>query len=341
MKATKNKDIHTWLERNTYHYSHFEDITKLIKTKKKKELTVSVGIPTLNEAPTIANVLETIQTNLVEKKKLVDELAVLDSGSTDGTVEIAKDMGIPVFSSEKILKDEGIFYGKGENLWKSIHSLKGDIIAWVDADIRNIHPRFVYGIVGPLIMRDDLNYVKSFYRRPLKEGVEVKAKGGGRVTELCVRPMFNHLFPDLTGFIQPLSGEMAGRREVFEKIPFFVGYGVETGMLIDISEMFGVDSMAQVDLDVRHHRNQTVVSLGRMSFGIMQVLLKRAHQSGKIELEQDINTFFRRPSGEKGIYVLFEKDLPEQERPPIEGVNAYHAKSTKHFIRRLKKKIFK
>lgn len=326
----KEFNLEEWFKSRTFHNSQFADIKKLVRLKKRKNLTISVGIPTLNEVKTVGTIIDCFKTELMGKYPLVDEIAVIDSGSTDNTVEMAKSKGAKVFLAERCLKEEGLYYGKGENLWKSLHVLTGNIIVWIDADIRNIHPKFVYGLVGPLITNDKIGFVKGFYRRPLKFGKKMRPTGGGRVTEIAVRPLFNLFFPELAGLIQPLSGEMAGRREILEQIPFFIGYGVETGMLIDISNQFGVETIAQVDLEKRVHRNRSTVALGKMSFGIMQAFFKRAEQLGKIELKAPIGNILKRAKGHEGDYELYEKEIKEEERPPIKTVDKYgkkHAKS--------------
>ncbi len=323
-------NLEKWFRENTFHNSEFSDLKRLVRLKKKQGATISLAIPALNEVKTIGTIIDCFKTELIDNYPLLDEIAVIDSGSTDGTTELAKQKGAKVFLAERVLKEEGIYYGKGENLWKSVHLLKGNIIVWIDADIRNIHPKFVYGLVGPLLTNEKIGFVKGFYKRPLKFGKKVRPTGGGRVTEICVRPLFNLFFPELSGFIQPLSGEMAGRRDVFESVPFFIGYGVETGLLIDISHQFGVDSIAQVDLDKRIHRNKSTVALGKMSFGIMQAFFKRAQELGKLELKVDMNQILKRAKGHEGVYELYEREITESERPPIRTVGKYgkrHAKS--------------
>src|SRR5204863_72891 len=181
-------------------------------------------------------------------KVIKEELAVIDSRSTDRTREIAADEGVPVFVHEEILPETGTYQGKGEALWKSLHVLTGDIVAWVDTDVTSAHPKFVYGLLGPLLMRPDLQFVKAFYQRPLHIGDELQATGGGRVTELAARPILNLFFPELSGIVQPLSGEQAGRRALLEQLPFFSGYGVETGLLVDTLQRAGLSAIGQVDM---------------------------------------------------------------------------------------------
>ena len=188
---------------------------------------------------------------LVDRVPLIDQIVVIDSDSEDRTAEIAAELGVPVHRHSDILPELGSFIGKGEALWKSLHVLDGDIVAWIDTDISNIQPRFVYGLIGPLLQEPQLQYVKGFYQRPIRSGDKLQAEGGGRVTELMARPLINLFYPELSGMIQPLSGEYAGRRSLLERLPFFTGYAVEIGLLIDILDQAGLQSVGQVDLERR------------------------------------------------------------------------------------------
>ncbi len=266
-------NINHWLKHHTFHHSEFSDLQKLVREKEKKGLKISLCIPTLNEEKTIGKEVIIFKSELMHRYPLLDEFAVIDSGSTDKTLDIAATFGADVYSSKDILKDLGEKKGKGENLWKAIYQLTGDIIIYIDADIKNIHPRFVYGLVAPLIHHPNIQYVKAFYDRPLASSQGIRPSGGGRVTEILIRPLFSLFFPELTAIIQPLSGEYAVRRQVLEKIPFPIGYGVETSHLIDVYHRWGMDAFAQTDLDRRVHRNQATRSLGKMAFGILQTFL--------------------------------------------------------------------
>ncbi|MGB6220213.1 glucosyl-3-phosphoglycerate synthase [Haloferula sp.] len=259
----------------TFHHHDFADLGSLISEKEAKGLSVSLCIPTLNEEGTIARIVECMRRELVDSRPLLDELIVIDSGSTDRTRTLAAEAGAQVIEASSILPFQGKRTGKGENLWKAVHQCKGDIICFVDGDIGNIHARFVYGTVGPLIRDEDLGYVKGFYERPLLASEGVDPRGGGRVTELLVRPLFARFCPDLTGLHQPLAGEYAARRSVLEMIPFPTGYGVETAHLIDVWRTFGIGAIAQTDLDERIHRNRSLADLGRMSGEILDAFFAR------------------------------------------------------------------
>jgi len=323
--------VEKWFKNRTFHHSQFSDVKELVRLKRKKNLTISVGLPTLNEAETIATELIVIKSELMDKYHLIDELAIIDSGSTDKTREIAAKYGADVYLTDDYLKEEGIYSGKGENLWKSLYLLKGDIILWLDADIKNIHPKFVYGLLGPLLTNSRIGYVKAFYERPIKLETEktLRASGGGRVSELMLRPLFSLLFPDLSGLIQPLSGEYAGRREILEKVPFFIGYGVETGLLIDIYKKFGLNSIAQVDLDQRIHRNHTLPTLSKMAFTILQVALNRAGDLWKLKMLEELNPSMRliKRKEKRYSFETFERKIVE--RPPMITVKAYREKRNK------------
>ena len=315
--------VDKWFAENTFHSREFADVEKLVEMKRRQGTTISVGLPTLNEEKTVGKIIETIKGTLVDEHPLLDELVVIDSGSTDATVAIANSLGVPVYQHSEILAGCGCYRGKGEALWKSLHVLRGDIVAWIDTDIRNIHPGFVYGIIGPLLREPQIKYVKGFYRRPLQMGEKLVATGGGRVTELTARPLFNLFFPELSGLVQPLSGEYAGRREVLEQVPFFTGYGVETGLLIDVFERFGLRAIAQVDLEERIHRNQTLMALSQMAFAIIQVFIHRLEERHRLHLVEEVNRSLKLIVDSQEGYSLDLKEIRDFERPPIISIPEY------------------
>jgi glucosyl-3-phosphoglycerate synthase len=294
--------------------------------KQEKGLRISLCFPTLNEEKTVGLEIELMRRELVDAHPLLDQIVVVDSGSTDRTKEVAREAGAEFFSSSDILPGYRSYKGKGENLWKSLYVLTGDIICWIDADITNIHPRFVRGLVGPLLEYPRLSYVKAFYKRPIRIMGELHYTGGGRVTELVVRPFFNLLFPELTGLAQPLSGEYAGRREVLERLPFFTGYGVESGHLIDILRMFSIDIIGQCDLEVRIHRNQNIESLRSMSYRILKILLQRADDMGRIEIFHDIADSLQVLTGVRNDYSIEKMKVWGIERPPMITASEYREK---------------
>jgi glucosyl-3-phosphoglycerate synthase len=316
-------NLNKWIQDNTYHHSAFSDLKDLVEQKEKAGVTISLCIPTLNEERTIGKEVVIFKSELMNRYPLIDEIAVIDSGSKDRTLEVAGSFGADTYLSENILPEEGSKRGKGENLWKAIYQLKGDIIVYIDADIKNIHPRFVYGLIGPLIKRPEVSYVKAFYDRPLAFSDSVRPSGGGRVTEILTRPLFSLFFPELTAIIQPLSGEYAVRRSVLEAISFPVGYGVETSHLLDVYQTHGMTAFAQTDLDQRVHRNQETRALGKMSFGILQTFLNRLDSYGTIRSDHEIQTVLRQFQVQNEKYETVEYDIPEYERPPMITIPSY------------------
>jgi glucosyl-3-phosphoglycerate synthase len=230
--------------------------------------TVSVCLPARDEAATIGPIVAAC----LELGALVDEVLVIDDGSSDGTGAVATAAGARVVGVGEVLPDCGPGRGKGEAMWKSLHAAAGDIIVWCDADVQNFTPSFVSGLLGPLLTTDDVALVKAYYRRPL----DGRPGEGGRVTELVARPLIELLFPDLAGIAQPLAGECAGRREVLERLPFVQGYGVDLALLVDVAERWGADAIAQVDLGTRVHRNRPLSELAAQSRAIVQTALARA-----------------------------------------------------------------
>src|SRR5438093_12159837 len=315
--------VDKWFVQNTFSSSEFADLRRLVEAKERQGVRISVGLPTLNEEATIRRVIRAIRSRLMERYPLVDELVVVDSRSEDRTPEIAAEEGVPVFVHDEILPECGTYRGKGEGLWKSLHVLSGDIVAWIDTDVSSAHPKFVYGIVGPLLMRPDIQFVKAFYQRPLRMGSDLQATGGGRVTELAARPILNLFFPELSGIVQPLSGEQAGRRALLEQLPFFSGYGVETGLLVDTLQRVGLGAIAQVDMKQRIHRNQSLHELSMMSFEVLQVALRRVGEAQGTRLLEEANFTMKLITASEGRLHLEMQDIIDIERPPIASVPAY------------------
>ena len=316
--------VDKWFVQNTFSSSEFADLRRLVEEKERQNLRISVGLPTLNEEATVRHVIRAIRSRLMERIPLVDEIAVIDSDSDDRTREIAREEGVAVHVLGDILPGYGARRGKGEALWKSLHVLTGDIVVWIDTDVTDTHPKFVYGLLGPLLLRPDVHFVKAFYQRPLRIGAEVLASGGGRVTELSARPILNLFFPELSGMVQPLSGEQGGRRSLLEQLPFFTGYGVETGLLIDTLQRAGLGALAQVDMKHRIHRNQDLLSLSKMSFQILQVALKRVGEAHGERIWEEANATLKLITQTEGGKLHLEMhDIAIGELPPMATIPEY------------------
>ncbi|AQW51603.1 MULTISPECIES: glucosyl-3-phosphoglycerate synthase [Streptomyces] len=269
-------EVERWLKHRSWSADD-RPLDRLLDAKRGSATTLSVVLPALNEEATVGEIAATIRRELMgESAPLVDELVVLDSGSTDRTAEVATAAGATVVPRDSLLPRLPVLPGKGEVLWRSLLATSGDIICFIDADLREFDPRFVSGIVGPLLTDPTLQLVKGMYDRPLGE----LAGQGGRVTELVARPLLNLHWPQLAGFVQPLGGEYAARRTLLERLPFPVGYGVELGLLVDALHTVGLDALGQVDIGVRKHRHQDGLALGRMAAAIYrtaQLRLARGH----------------------------------------------------------------
>jgi len=315
--------VERWFGESNFHHAEFSDLRRLVQLKEKQGVTVSLVLPTLNEEETIGPIVRRAIREMMGRVPLLDEILVVDSASTDRTREIAEAEGARVVQHPDILSRYGSFRGKGEALWKSVHETSGDIIVWADTDVRNWHPRMVYGTLGPLLHEPRLQYVKGYYQRPIVEGGVLKEGGGGRVTELVARPLINLFYPELSGMIQPLSGEYAGRRALLEAIPFFTGYAVEIGHLIDAAERVGIEGLGQVDLERRVHRNQELEGLSRMSFVILQAVMKRLEERRKARLFAELGSTMKLPRSGRGRLSLEVIELADQERPPMIRIPEY------------------
>lgn len=308
------QEVERWLARRSWSAAE-RPVERLVAAKQGTR--ISVVLPALNEEATVGRIVSVIRRELMAgPAPLVDELVVVDSGSTDRTAEVAAAAGARVVHRDDILPRLPAVPGKGEVLWRSLLVTSGDIVCFVDADLKDFSAQFVSGIVGPLLTEPDVQFVKAMYDRPLGD----EPGQGGRVTELVARPLLNLHWPLLAGFVQPLGGEYAVRRSLLERLPFPVGYGVELGLLVDALHTVGLDALGQVDVGVRRHRHQDGQALGRMAAAIYrtaQLRLSRGH------LVRPVLTQFER--GEGGFEPRTHA-VDTEERPPMREIREYEAR---------------
>lgn len=319
-RAAVSPALEAWSTRRTGNAGQW---TAAQLAQAKGQRTISVIIPAHDEESTVGAIVAAIRAYLVDRVPLVDELVVVDSRSADRTAEVAAAAGARVISQDEMTRGLPQLEGKGDALWAGLAGSDGDVVAFVDADLRQFRPHFVTGLLGPLLTDPSVAFVKGFYHRPLVGSTGVEAEGGGRVTELVARPLFNLFWPELAGFVQPLAGEYAGRRDVLERVPFVSGYGVEAAMLIDLLELVGLDALAQVDLGERLHRHQDTEALGRMAGQIMHTVWRRLSRRGWVNESQppaNLLVQFRR-NGHTGPPNLGREivvsDVSVRERPPL------------------------
>ncbi|GHB16176.1 MULTISPECIES: glucosyl-3-phosphoglycerate synthase [Streptomyces] len=308
------EEVERWLSRRSWSAADRPlDRLTAARARDPHRASVSVVLPALNEEATVGAIVAEIRRELMEKVRLVDELVVIDSGSTDATAEVARRAGARVVHRDAILPSLPAVPGKGEVLWRSLLVTGGEIVCFIDADLRDFSADFVSGIVGPLLTDPEVDFVKAMYDRPLGD----TAGQGGRVTELVARPLLNLHWPQLAGFVQPLGGEYAVRRSLLERLPFPVGYGVELGLLVDALHTVGLDALAQVDVGVRKHRHQDGQALGRMAAAIYrtaQLRLSRGHL-----VRPSLTQFERGANG----FVPRTHAVDTEERPPMREVAEY------------------
>lgn len=302
-----------WFAARTYSSGDFR-IAELAERKAASDRTVSVVLPARNVADTVAGM---VQAALSLQRSLVDEVVVMAGASDDGTAEVARGAGARVYADDEVLADFGPAQGKGDALWRALAATSGDIVVYVDADIHNPSPRFVWGLLGPLLTVPEVAFVKGFYDRPFTKDGVVDRAGGGRVTELCARPLLNLLWPELRGIVQPLSGEYAGRRELLQELPYFTGYGVEMGLLIDALRHAGLDAIAQVDLGVRLHDNQPLADLSAMARVIAEVALQRLSDEDRAPLAAFPATYTQFGRDGRGRVTEELREVRLSERPPL------------------------
>jgi glucosyl-3-phosphoglycerate synthase len=294
----------SWHRRNTFSHRAFG----VARLAAERECSVSICLPARNEARTIGPILE--QLLPLREHGAVDQIVVVDH-STDGTGQIALDLGVEVHDQEALMPELGPVLGKGDAMWRSLGVLSGEVICFLDADSEQFGAHFACGLLGPLLSKDGISFVKGYYRRPFRVGELTMPDGGGRVTELTARPLLNLFYPELAAVEQPLAGEVAARRQLLERLPFTTGYGVDIGLLLDAYAVVGLDGIAQVDLDVRQNSHQNLRELGPMAFAVLQAIATRLERDGR--LAGPLPSTFLAP-GEHGLSALASDQI---ERPPI------------------------
>lgn len=288
--------------------------------KRAADTTVSVVIPARDEEATVGEVAGTLHRTLCQHVGLVDEVLVVDAGSTDATGERARRAGARVVRQAEVLTEHGDAPGKGEAMWKGLAASRGELVVFVDADVVDIGPRFVTGLLGPLLTDPTVRFVKACYDRPLHLDGHHQDHGGGRVTELLVRPLLATFWPHLATLIQPLAGEVAAPRALLASLPFERGYGVELAMLLDVAALHGGDAIAQVDLGRRVHVHQPLDALGRMATEVLQVALARAPTDAAIDgtrAATSVTTLPQPVRTDAGDLRLVPHGIERDERPPL------------------------
>lgn len=262
----------------TFHYKDFIPVNRIIDTKDENGITISVVIPVKNEEKTIEHIVSIV----VEQKNkfgIIDEIVVMDCCSDDATAILAANAGAKVVSIESTKPDINGITGKGAAIWKSQYVVNGDIILFVDGDIIDFDERFIIGLIGPLLFNGTLEIVKAAYRRPLIAEEKIIENYGGRVTELLVRPLINMFIPELSEIRQPLAGEYSVRKKTLEKLELYAGYGIDLGLLLEYYYNFGIASIGQVEMEIRSHRNRSLLELSKMGFEIEDVFFNYLEQN--------------------------------------------------------------
>ena len=315
-------DARAWFESRTTSAPSLDalDLDALLRAKRRGQHRVSVVLPARDEEATVGGLVAELSDLWVRRTPLVDELLVVDSDSTDATAAVAHAAGADVVAAADVLPGHGSRPGKGEALWKGLAATTGDLVVFLDADLLGDVRHFVPGLLEPLLTDPQVEYVKGCYTRPLDGGGAGVPAGGGRVTELTARPLLNALWPELAGVVQPLGGEYGGRRSALEQVPFVSGYGVEVGLLIDLLDLGGLHSLAQVDLGVRRHTSQSQEALGAMAGQVVSAVLARA--PGRFDASGLLTQFRHDGTG----FVPTSRGVAVDERPPMDTVPEYRTR---------------
>jgi glucosyl-3-phosphoglycerate synthase len=323
-QVSKASSVDAWFERRSYDHAQFADLDRLTRRKRELGVSVSAVLPAREVAATVGAIVDAIR-SLLDLAPLVDQLLVIDADSSDGSAEVAARHGAEVYLESELMPGYGPTIGKGDAMWRALSVTRGDVVVYLDSDTTDFGRHFVYGVLGPLLSFSELRFVKAAYNRPWRDTVGVELANGGRVTELTARPLFNLFYPELTGFAQPLAGEIAASRELLCSIPFFTGYAVETGMMIDVLRAVGLDAMAQVDLGTRTNRNQALFDLSRMSYEVLRAVEHRLREERRLggpvgsELDPELDGYVHAIRSSTSL-SLDRRSVEFLERPPMADV---------------------
>jgi glucosyl-3-phosphoglycerate synthase len=299
-----------WRTRRSFKAGQFP-LERLLAAKRQ---SVAVVLPAREVAQSIGPIAKCVAD--LRDVGLVDEAIVIDSASSDGTAAIAAAAGMTVIQRNLIAPECGPSQGKGDGMWRALHVVSSEIVAYLDADTENFHAGFITGLLGPLICEPEIQFVKGCFQRPFRDGPESVSREdeGGRVTELLARPLLNLHAPELAVFDQPLAGEVAARADLLKRLPFSVGYGVEIAMLIDAWRAVGPDALAQVHLGVRQNAHQSLRELSAMSYEVLVAASTRF-------LGEDFADFHASPSlalpAELRGEPMEMRRVRIEERPPL------------------------
>ncbi len=298
-----------WLQERTFHHSAFP----AAEIARRRSASVTICLPARECAQTVGPIVDTLSG--LRDQGVLDEVVVVDAASGDGTAAAAARAGAVVHQEAELMPDAGPVLGKGDAMWRALSVIESDVVCFLDADTRDLQAHFVTGLLGPLLCASGISFVKAFYRRPFTQGPLSVPDGGGRVSQLMARPALSLFYPELAGMRQPLSGEVAARRELLERLPFTTGYGVETAMLIDVWREVGLAGMAQVDLDVRLNAHQSLASLTRMSYAVLTVISRRLQEEGRLTgVDASTPPPLIDPDGAHPLHLV--------ERPPLTSLTA-------------------
>ena len=320
--AVARPPVADWFARRSYEHNRFRALEPLARRKLELGLKLSIVLPCREVAGTIGAISDEIHA-LNEEAPLVDQVVAIDAGSADGTAEVARRHGLEVYSEDELVPELGPALGKGDAMWRALSVVRGDLVMYLDSDTTNFGRHFVYGMLGPILSRPEVRFVKATYHRPFLGPDGAVLDDAGRVTELTAKPLLRIFYPELSGFGQPLSGELVAHRALLASIPFWTGYAVETGMLIDVFRAGGLDAMGQVGLGARRNRSQSLRALGSMSYAVATAIVRRSLEDGRLVssngLAGELRSYVRAVCTPDGT-TLEEEAIELLERPPIAEV---------------------
>lgn len=321
--AVTRSPVAEWFSRRSYEHDSFGAPATLARRKLELGFSLSIVLPCREVAGTIGAIADEIHA-LNEEAPLVDEVVAIDARSSDGTADVARRHGLSVYVEDELVPGFGPALGKGDAMWRALAVARGDLVMYLDSDTSNFGRHYIYGMLGPILTDPAVSFVKATYHRPFLAPDGAVLDDAGRVTELTAKPLLRLFYPELSGFGQPLSGELVAHRGLLASIPFWTGYAVEAGMLIDVFRTSGLEAMAQVGLGARRNRSQSLRALGAMSYAVATAVVRRSLEDGRLVssngLARDERSYVRAVCTPDGT-TLEEEPIELIERPPMAALD--------------------
>ncbi len=294
----------SWVHSNTYDARDFE-AGDLLERKRTSNTSVSVVVPMRGKGRGTAALLAALEP--LAKDRLVDEAIVL---CPDRERACFAGCGAKVYRDADLMPGFGPVRGYGDALWRGLSAAEGDVVLFLDPSVTDLEGRRTLGLLAPLLSRQDLSFVKGFSARLNY----ADSRGPEVLSESTARPLINLYYPELAGFVEPLSSEFAARRALLASLPFPAGYGAALSLLLDAATAVGAQALAQTRLAPRPETDVSLPDLGEAAYATHAAAAARIHGRENLDERAPGPLFLPLP----GRFEL--RRVAVEERPPLDNL---------------------